>query len=93
MIKRISLLVTAALLVATMAMAGLAGPAFAVNTCKDQDDFAPSGPSFGQQSDQCDKGSTEAILTGHGKSTTGNNTQTTCVKHTGHGDVPVDCPS
>ena len=29
MIKRISLLVTAALLVATMAMAGLAGPAFA----------------------------------------------------------------
>ena len=29
MIKRISLLITAALLVATMAMAGLAGPAFA----------------------------------------------------------------
>ena len=33
MIKRISLLVTAALLVATMAMAGLAGPAFAAKTC------------------------------------------------------------
>jgi hypothetical protein len=33
-IKRISLLVTAALLVATMAMAGLAGPAFAVTTDK-----------------------------------------------------------
>ena len=31
MIKRISLLVTAALLVATMAMAGLAGPAFAAS--------------------------------------------------------------
>ena len=33
MIKRISLLVAAALLVATMAMAGLAGPAFADPTC------------------------------------------------------------
>ncbi len=33
MIKRISLLVTAALLVATMAMAGLAGPAFADPDC------------------------------------------------------------
>ncbi len=32
-IKRISLLVTAALLVATMAMAGLAGPAFADPDC------------------------------------------------------------
>jgi hypothetical protein len=32
MIKRISLLVMAALLVATMAMAGLAGPAFAKRT-------------------------------------------------------------
>ena len=34
MIKRIGLLVTAALLVATMAMAGLAGPAFAAK-CPD----------------------------------------------------------
>ncbi len=33
MIKRISLLVTAALLVATMAMAGLAAPAFADPDC------------------------------------------------------------
>ena len=33
MIKRISLLVTAALLVATMAMAGLAGPVFADPDC------------------------------------------------------------
>jgi hypothetical protein len=32
-IKRISLLVMAALLVATMAMAGLAGPAFAAKSC------------------------------------------------------------
>ena len=31
MIKRISLLIAAALLVATMAVAGLAGPAFAVS--------------------------------------------------------------
>jgi hypothetical protein len=34
-IKRISLLVTAALLVATMAMAGLAGPAFADPNCEE----------------------------------------------------------
>ena len=34
MIKRISLLVAAALLVATMAMAGLAAPAFADPTCE-----------------------------------------------------------
>ena len=33
MIKRISLLIAAALLVATMAMAGLAGPAFAAPPC------------------------------------------------------------
>ena len=35
MIKRISLLVTAALLVATMALAGLAAPAFAAPGCPD----------------------------------------------------------
>ena len=43
MIKRISLLVTAALLVATMAMAGLAAPAFAVNTCNEPDPGPPPG--------------------------------------------------
>jgi hypothetical protein len=44
-IKRSSLLVTAALLVATMAMAGLAGPAFAAPTCPNGEPatFGPKG--------------------------------------------------
>jgi hypothetical protein len=46
-IKRISLLVTAALLVATMAMAGLAGPAFAAK-CPNGDQAENIGGGFKQ---------------------------------------------
>jgi hypothetical protein len=46
-IKRISLLVTAALLVATMAMAGLAGPAFAAQ-CPDGERAENVGGGFKQ---------------------------------------------
>ena len=51
MIKRISLLLAAALLVATMAMAGLAAPAFAkscpdIRGCKATDDPTKRNPKF-----------------------------------------------
>ena len=49
MIKRISLLVTAALLVATMAMAGLAGPAFANN----KSDCSDGGGTWNNQTKTC----------------------------------------
>jgi hypothetical protein len=50
-IKRISLLVTAALLVATMAMAGLAGPAFAKISPPECQN--PSGATPGGQQPTC----------------------------------------
>ena len=90
--KRIILMLTvAAMMVVALSVA--APSAFATNTCKDTDTFTPTGPPFGQQSGGCVKGSTEEEISGHGKSTRGNNIQTTCVKHTGHGDVPVECPN
>ena len=92
MIKRISLLVTAALLVATMAMAGLAAPAFATNTCKDFT-FEESGPPFGQQTDSCVKGSSETEVTKHGKGDppTEANKDEQCVNKKGEVNGPP-CP-
>ena len=82
MIKRISLLLAAALLVATMAMAGLAAPAFAVNTCKDPQ--PDTNPSPGKTETSCVKGSktitTEKRGQGEGQ---GNSSATTCKKNKG----------
>ena len=61
MIQRISLLVTAALLVATMAMAGLAGPAFAGN-----DKEPVNGGITATCQGQCGADDKEATLTNGG---------------------------
>jgi predicted small lipoprotein YifL len=73
-IKRISLLVTAALLVATMAMAGLAGPAFAAPA----DPKPPPDTSGPGETDGADKPGTCTTTTQKGANVTISETQGSC---------------
>ena len=71
MIKRISLLVTAALLVATMAMAGLSGPAFAGT-----DSEPINGGHTASCQGQCGADDKDAVITNkNGKVNTGGGLQ------------------
>jgi hypothetical protein len=73
-IKRISLLVTAALLVATMAMAGLAGPAFAApaDPKPPPEQSGPGDPDGAQEPGTC------TITTQKGANVTTSETQGSC---------------
>ncbi len=68
MIKRISLLLAAAMLVATMTMAGLAGPAFAQITKETRGGNEPGGEARGipatNPADKCPPGQNKELSPG-----------------------------